>query len=172
MKNTSCESIFQFITIPGYVSKAYQQVQMKEKVNVSLLVHDLSSAPRSLQKRFHVKHMFSCLQLKMFISHSNSGVHLLLAVLCRANGVALKPVNHWRSSCRATNTFLPLSLTLPVLMILSSRPRHSQEPSDLLQLPADTPQFKSVLMILKNLIRRIAQSLIRFPGTRWKTCSW
>ena len=29
---------------------------MKEKVNVSLLVHDLSSAPRSLQKRYNVKH--------------------------------------------------------------------------------------------------------------------
>jgi len=37
--------------MPVPVLKKKEQVHMKEKVNVSLLVHDLSTAPRSLQKR-------------------------------------------------------------------------------------------------------------------------
>ena len=73
---------------------------MKEKVNVSLLVHDLSTAPRSLQKRFNAKHNILLAAMKDVDNTcfqtlaSNSGVHLLLAALCRANGVDLNTVNH------------------------------------------------------------------------------
>ena len=73
---------------------------MKEKVNVSLLVHDLSSAPRSLQKRFNAKHNILLATIKDVditcfpILASNSGVHLLSAALCRANGADLNTVNH------------------------------------------------------------------------------
>ena len=81
----------------------------------------------------------------------SSDVHLLLVALCPANGVGLKIVNLWRSSCPPTNISLSSSLTLPAPMTSSSLPRHSLEPSDLpLQQLADSPKAKLVLMILET----------------------